>query len=182
MDYAKNRWKKQNYGSLSNFLNYHKPYNINNIVDLSSQEYKDWILNLDKIMSYENIDGFVYRGVSFDFSKELINYRYVACSKDINIAKLYGDFIIRFIIPKNIKSYTFRNDKEKEILIERNTKFVFKGFVKTLNHGKIVIDADIKKIYKTRNNVGNPYISLSDKLNQLSKMKNSNNENSNFSN
>lgn len=183
---AINRWQKENYHTLTQFLLAHKMKNILRNYDLN-EEYMDWTKALNSVMKYEHIKRNVYRGLKSKYiiNDELISYAFTAASKSIEKASEFGDIVVMFQIPEHIKSHTFENEGEKEVLIERNTKlknFVFTGDY--INNKKVYVATLVK--YRNHSNA-QPNTerntrNLSTKLNNLKKLYNSSNENSNFNN
>ena len=65
----------------------------------------------------------VYRGVSKSFAMMLnmINHSYTSVSTDIEVAKAYGEVVLKISLPKSIKRHIMARNYEKELLLERNT-------------------------------------------------------------
>ena len=183
---AINRWQKENYHTLTQFLRAHKMKNNLRNYDLN-EEYIDWTKALNSVMKYENIKRNVYRGLKsrYIINDELISYSFTAASKSRQKASEFGNIVVMFQIPEHIKSHTFVNEGEQEVLIERNTKlknFVFTGDY--INNKKVYVATLVK--YRNHSNAQpnteRNELNLSAQLSKLKKLYNSNNENSNFNN
>lgn len=196
------RWQQKNYETLSQFLYAHNiPDNtskVNNINKLNKNMFQ-WTKDLNAVLMKRSKPITLYRGIRSDRrikNGELVNKAFIGTSKSIQKAAMYGDIIIKFTLPKHIKSYEFPerigNNKlnEEEILIERNTKFFNIEFEKfwsvRINNKPIklfIFSAQIKKFYQPQQKINNAafFVRLKN-LQQTGKFTNSNNESSNFSN
>jgi len=123
-----------NYNSINLFLrddsDKHTDNRINKIMEM--------IYEIDSHMKNNDLEGTIYfRGIATDIKNiinnndgVIINKSYTSCSRKLVEAKKYTDdsedgcCILVFSIPPNIKTHIFGNQKEGEVLIERNTQFI----------------------------------------------------------
>ena len=125
-----------NYSSINTFLRSATDEVIKNN---PNHEIVKMVNEIDSQMTFnETINDIIYyRGISTDIKYTIdnndgviINKAYTSCSNSIDEAKKYmndsnnGCCILVFKIPLDIKTYIFENQKEGEVLIERNTQFV----------------------------------------------------------
>ena len=186
---AINRWQKKNYSSLTQFLCAHKMNDKLSKSENKNKEYMQWTSAMNSLMKERNHTNYVYRGMNSKFinsSMEIKNFGFLATSSSISEAAKFGDIILKFKIPPDIKSYTFENKGEQEVLIQRNTKLVkIKPLnppptlkIKMMINHKFVFSAELVKLV----NVSTPR-NTSRNIDRLHQLKyNSSNENSNFSN
>jgi hypothetical protein len=171
---AINRWQKKDYATLTQFLSHHKLTNNMNDTNNLDKNYIEWTKTLNMLMKKEYVKQYVYRGLKMKrvINNEITNYSFIAVSKSLDKASEFGDIIVKFHIPSHIKSYTFENDKEQEILVQRNTKLILDG-VESVYKNKPVFTAKLIKYYEKRNIPRTM-------LNYKKLVLNSENENSNF--
>ena len=177
------RWQKENYSSLTQFLSAHKMNDELSKSENKNKEFIQWTSVMNSLMSKENHTKYVYRGINSKFinsSNEIENFGFLATSSSITEASKFGDIILQFKIPSHIKSYTFENQREREVLIQRNTKLRKIQPLYPLKRikNKMVFSAELVKLI----NVSTPR-NTSRNINRLHQLNyNSGNENSNFSN
>lgn len=90
----------------------------------------DTIQGIDRSMEVNEEPIMAYRGVSLDFylslpSNEIINKGYTSTTTSLEVALGYANdgVLLRFVIPPGMGIYRYKHDYEKEILVQRNTKF-----------------------------------------------------------
>ncbi len=117
----------------------------------------------------------LYRGLTLSGSppKVLKSRAFTSASSNFNIAKTFGNLVIVFTLPPNIKRHHIKNahNYEFETLIQRNTQFTNFKHIRTNKNGKRVYSAKIELL---KNNTPN----LESRLRQL--QRSPNNESSNF--
>lgn len=142
------RWQKGDYGDLTKFLAFHKMDNKLTNARNKDKNFIDWTVALDSIMRPATRSRTVYRGMKYTFvrGQKVVNFHFVASSTNMVKASEFGDIVLKFDIPKSVKSYTLVNDGEGEILIERNTMFVDITPTGKVINGKPVMEAKLVKM------------------------------------
>ena len=140
-----------------------------------TNKYNKKIKKLNNMMkpgSYVNL----YRGLTLSGSppKVLKSRAFTSASSKFNIAKTFGNLVIEFTLPPNIKRHHIKNahNYEFETLIQRNTQFTNFKHIRTNKNGKRVYSAKIELL---KNNTPN----LESRLQKL-KLNPNENESSNF--
>lgn len=178
---AINRWQKKNYGTLSSFLrNTNLPNNISSLNNnIKRNNLVKWSSSLNTIMSNGNNNNTImYRGTNKSFitiDNIIVNKSFISCSTSKSKSSEFGNCIIQFKIPSQIKRHLMSNTGENETLIERNTKFTNVKYI-SMYKNIPVYSAQLEKYtpYRIiRPRTPNLQTKLSRKLN-------SNNESSNF--
>lgn len=184
MNAIKRYQQTSEYGELARFL---YSQNIPNDFNLSKENHNllHWTKELNDYLK-NGSEMKLFRGVRHNFynKNELVNKSFISTSKSLNKAAMFSNIVIQFILPKHIKSFSFKYKNkrintlnEEEVLIERNTKFTNIIFEKKL--GNIFLySAKLIKFYKPRNSRWNNELECRRK--QI--VPNSNDESSNFSN
>ena len=189
MSAIKRYQQTENYGTLGNFLRSHNipnKFNIEKLINLNNN-YTSWTKELNSILSSQTKPIKVYRGIQTNFQNELVNKSFTSSSTTIDAAARFTEnAIFEFYIPMHIKTYIFKYKKnransliEKEILIERNTKFI--NITNTFRTYKSIpiYSAELIKYYKPKEKEHNKI--LNNRRSVLTFF-NSNNESSDFNN
>jgi len=141
-----------------------------------TNNYNKNIKNLNSLMKPGNSIN-LYRGITLSggLPKVLKSRAFTSASKNLNTAKTFGDIVIMFTLPSNIKRYHINNthNYEFETLIQRNTQFTNFRYIRTNKNGTQIYSAKIELL---KNNAPK----LENRLRNLKR--NANNESSNFEN
>jgi hypothetical protein len=101
----------------------------NDFAEIGGETRED-ILNIDSVMK-KGDEIRLYRGLKdiedlLKISNVLVHKNFCSASKNIDISRRFskgGCCILTFLLPPNIKRYDFTEEKEFEVLIERNVQF-----------------------------------------------------------
>jgi hypothetical protein len=119
--------------------------------DEINETTKTHIKNIDSFMKTGKEDIVVYRGLPDLYSilnenSELINFSFTSVTTDIMVAQKFSNYykccVIKFTLPRKIKRHVFDDDREGEILLQRNTKFIIDKSSRSGN----IINAIIKPL------------------------------------
>ena len=139
-----------------------------------TNKYNKNIKNLNNLMKPGSVVK-LYRGITLlnNVPKVLKNPAFTSTSSNFNISKTFGNIVIVFTLPSNIKRYHIKNNHnyESETLIQRNTQFKNFKHVRTNKNGTRIYSAKIELL---KPNSPSPKVRR--------KFNNSNNESSNFGN
>lgn len=91
------------------------------------KELDDHIKNIDMCMYNLNKKLIVYRGVT-KYPQDGIDPGYISTSKDENVARQHGDYLLIIELPIGIKCCDLKSissiESENEILVARNSKLI----------------------------------------------------------
>lgn len=136
-----------------------------------TNKYNKNIKNLNNMMK-TGAPVNLYRGLNLSSLPKVLKSRaFTSASSNLNTAKTFGDIVIMFTLPSNIKRHHIKNthNYEFETLIQRNTQFTNFKLLKEYKNGKKVYSAKIEPLKSAP-------VSIETRL------RNSNNESSNFEN
>lgn len=172
-----NEYQKGNYGKIGSYL---REGGFQKNLD---KKYTNLVRNMNKIINESprgNKNIQVYRGYPARFiqpGKDLTNRSFLSTTTNINMAKKFGNSVVKITVPRNLRRHTMKNNREKEILIERGTRLTDIKYVRPLANNKNLFTATLVSNRSMIPNSPRTHLKNYMRLNL-----NSNNESSNFNN
>ena len=167
-----NEYQKGNYGKIGSYL---REGGFQKNLD---KKYTNLVRKINRVINdsprgNKNIQ--VYRGYPSRFiepGKNLTNRSFLSTTTNINMAKKFGNSVVKITVPRNLKRHVMKNNREKEVLIERGTRLTDIKYVRPNLYTARLVNNKSPIPNSPRTHLKN-YLRLN---------LNSNNESSNFNN